>query len=125
MRAAATRLVAAMTSRLVRLFALAGTILLFFVAWAVIAAHPWKAEPVAATDPRLVQLAAREKRLRHEAVVVRRTVDHRWAVYRRKLKARRQEIVAAKHQAQVIAAQQPAAPARIVTLPPLTVTRTS
>ena len=117
--------VAEMTSHTARLYALAATIAVFFVAWAVIAAHPWQAAAATRKDPRLVKLAVREKHLRHEAVLVRRIVKHRWVVYRKHLMAREKAIAAAKHQAQLVAAQQAAAPVRVVTLAPVTITRSS
>ena len=77
----------------------------------------------AAKDPRLVALEAREQRLRAESLAVKRVLDRRWATYRTQLALRRQEIARASA---VPAAPAAAAPrVRIVTLPPLTVTRTS
>ena len=76
--------------------------------------------------------------LRHESVVVARIVRRRWAVYRRQLRRRQQRIAAvnranaaAARQAQLAATAAAAAPAvsapsvRVVSLPPVTVTRTS
>ena len=51
-----------MTSHVVRLYALATTIAVFFVLWAAIAARPWQ-EHGPARDPRLNALAVREQRL--------------------------------------------------------------
>ncbi len=51
-----------MTSHVVRLYALAMTIAVFFVLWAAIAARPWQ-EHGPSRDPRLDALAAREQRL--------------------------------------------------------------
>lgn len=99
-----------MTNHVTRLYALALALLVFFLTWAAVAAHPWATST--SVDPRLAALAAREQRLRHESIVVRRTVQHRWAVYRTKLHAQR-----------AIAAATPSV--RVVTLPPLTMTRTS
>lgn len=114
-----------MTNHVVRLYALAATLAVFFVAWAAIAAHPWQAE-ASADDPRLVQLAAREKQLRQEAAVVQRIVKRRWAVYDAGLKERQRQNAGLRRQAELAAAQPPATPAvRIVTLPPVTSTRTS
>ena len=121
-----------MTSHVGRLYALALGLVVFFLAWAVVAARPWGAP--AAADPRHQALVAREHRLRHEAVLVNRIVTRRWAVYRKALRARQSEIAAAKAKAaqQAQQAQQAAsysaaaAPSvRVVTLPPLTITRTS
>ena len=115
-----------MTSHTGRLYALALALVVFFLAWAVVAARPWQAR---AADPRLKALAVREARLRHEARLVNRVVARRFATYRRQLRARRAEIAAAKARAAQLAASYAAAPAarsvRVVTLPPLTITRTS
>jgi hypothetical protein len=108
------------TSHVGRLYALALALLVFFLTWTAVAARPWVKSGRA--DPRLTALAAREQRLRHESVVVRRIVRHRWAVYRVELRKRQTQIAAA-HLAQLAAA--PAPGVRVVTLPPLTVTRTS
>ncbi|HEY6068527.1 MAG TPA: hypothetical protein VIU81_07510 [Gaiellaceae bacterium] len=109
-----------MTSHVGRLYALALALLVFFLTWAVVAAHPWATS--AKADPRIAALAAREQRIRHESVAVRRIVNRRWAVYRKQLHARQAQIAAAK-QAQL--ASGPAPSVRVVTLPPLTITRTS
>jgi hypothetical protein len=97
-----------MTDHVARLYALVVAVLVFFVAWAAIAARPWAKSVTAsaAQDPRLVALAAREQRVRAEALAVRR-------------------VLAARRKA-AAAAGAPAQPSvRVVTLPPLTITRTS
>jgi hypothetical protein len=127
-----------MTSHVGRLYALALALFVFFLTWATVAAHPWSAHASSRTDPRAAALAAREVRLRHESVAVARIVRRRWAVYRRQLRKRRQQIAAvsranaaAARQAQLAVAAAPAysataAPSvRVVSLPPVTVTRTS
>ena len=124
-----------MVNHVGRLYALALALVVFFLAWALIAARPWATPSASAGDPRIAALAARERRLRHESVVVARAVRHRWAVYQVKLRHREQQIVAARRaqaavasQARLAAAAAPAfaAPSvRVVTLPPLTITRTS
>ena len=121
-----------MTSHPARLYSLAVALVVFFLAWAMIAARPWAA---AKPDPRLAALAAREAGLRHDSVLVRRIVARRWRVYRARLAKRKVEIAAARRrQAELAAAAvAPAAPSaayaapsvRVVTLPPLTITRTS
>jgi hypothetical protein len=111
----------AMTSHVGRLYALAIALLVFFITWAAVAARPWVAS-TQSVDPRLNALAAREQQLRRESVVVRRVVAHRWAVYRVELRKRNAQIATA-HRAQLAAAAAPAV--RVVTLPPLTITRTS
>jgi hypothetical protein len=128
-----------MTSHAGRLYALALALVVFFLAWAVVAARPWFK---AAADPRLQALAAREVRLRHEAKLVNRVVAARWTAYRAALRLRESQIAAAKtriaaarasaqRQAAAAMAAQPvpttaaASAVRVVTLPPLTITRTS
>jgi hypothetical protein len=88
----------AMTNHIARLYLLAASVLGLFLAWAGIAAQSRQqaAEP-ASTSPALV---AYERRLRNDAALVARLVALRKA--------------------------RPAAPlVRVVTLPPLTTTRTS
>jgi len=104
------------TSHIGRLYALAFALVAFFLAWAVVAAHPWA---TAAGDPRLRTLAARETQLRREAKLVNEVVAQRWALYRSELRARRTQIAA------VTSAPVSSASVRVVNLPPLTVTRTS
>lgn len=87
-----------MTSHVARLYLAAGSLLAFFLAWAGIAAHPWTSGAASATGTRARAVALYEKRLRRDAVPMQQ------------LSARRP--TAAPH-------------VRIVTLPPLTMTRTS
>lgn len=129
-----------MTNHLARLYALVAAVLVFFVAWAAIAAHPWQTQKAAAQDPRLAALQLREQRLRAEALAVKQVLNKRWAVYRAQLVLRKQEIAAVQaastkaRAASLASAQVPSAPSsgsaavpsvRVVTLPPLTITRTS
>ena len=103
-----------MTSHVGRLYAAAVSIVVFFATWLAVATHPWAAQT---SDPQLAALAAREQRLRVQSVVVSTIVNDRWASYRRDLARQRSQ-----------AAAQPTAvapPVRVVTLPPLTTTRTS
>lgn len=87
-----------MTNHVARLYLLAASVLGLFVAWAGIAAQPW--QKAAAPAPASPALVAYEQRLRDDAALVRRLVALRQA--------------------------RPAAPTvRVVTLPPLTTTRTS
>lgn len=112
-----------MTSHQGRLYALALSLVAFFLAWAVIAAHPWA---TATPDPRLRALALREAQLRHEAHTVQKIVAARWSRYRVELKSRRAEIARVNRAAAVVAAQAVAAPAvRVVNLPAHVITRTS
>lgn len=94
-----------MANHTARLYALALGLVVFFLAWAVVAARPWA---TTATDPRLRVLAVREAQLRQEAKLVNQIVA---------LRAK------AAASSRPIAASTSAV--RIVNLPPLTVTRTS
>ena len=112
-----------MTNHAARLYTIAGSLLAFFLVWAVLAAHPW-ASQAQVQDPRLVALAKREQLLRSEAKLVQKIVDRRYAAYRKALTRRHAQIAAAKSAATTI--QATTAPSvRVVTLPPLTITRTS
>jgi hypothetical protein len=124
-----------MTSHHGRLYALALALVVFFLAWAVVAAHPWA---TASADPRLRTLAIRQAQLQREAKLVRKVVAARWAKYRVELKARRVQIArinaaaaaaaaqAASASAAVSAAPAAAGPVQVVNLPPAhVVTRTS
>jgi hypothetical protein len=86
-----------MTSHVGRLYALAVALVVFFLAWAAVAARPWHS---AAPDPRLQQLAIRQAQLKREAQLVHRIVSQRQTA-------------------------APAPSVRVVNLPPLTITRTS
>ena len=95
-----------MTDHVVRLYAVAGAVLVFFVSWAAVAARPWATTSTAATDPRVQALIVKQQRVQAEALVVRRA-----------LAARRAQAAAPT--------PAPAPSVRVVTLPPLTITRTS
>jgi hypothetical protein len=106
-----------MTSHQGRLYALALALVVFFLAWAVVAAHPWA---TASADPRLRTLAIRQAQLQHEAKLVRKVVAARWATYRVQLKARRAQIAranAAAAAAQAAAARAVAAPVATAAAP--------
>lgn len=111
-----------MTSHVGRLYTLAFALVVFFLAWAIVAARPWSTR---AADPRLQALAVREARLRNEARLVNAVVARRWAAYRTALRTRRTQIAAAKQQASQPASPAPTGAVRVVMLPPLTITRTS
>jgi hypothetical protein len=125
-----------MTNHQGRLYGLALALVVFFLAWAVVAGHPWA---TASADPRLRTLAIRQAQLQHEAKLVRKVVATRWARYRVQLKARRTLIArvhaaaaaataaaAAQAAAQAAAPAAAAAPVQVVNLPPAhVVTRTS
>jgi hypothetical protein len=106
-----------MTNHVVRLYALVVSLLVVFVAWAAIAAHPWRAAGTSA-DSRRAALTAYEQRLRRDTVLTRQVVAQQWADYRARL-AQQRKLIAVERAAQ-------AAPSvRIVTLPPLTTSRSS
>ncbi|HEX2045198.1 MAG TPA: hypothetical protein VHF23_06190 [Gaiellaceae bacterium] len=126
-----------MTDHVARLYAAAIAIVAFFVTWAVVAARPW-AEPAAPSDRRLVALERREERLRRESIRVQRVVERRFAAYRVRLAERQQQIAAAQAAtatpapsvSAAPAAPAPAAPAPapsvgVVSVPPVTSTRSS
>ncbi|HZO62841.1 MAG TPA: hypothetical protein VFB35_07655 [Gaiellaceae bacterium] len=104
-----------MTSHTGRLYTLALALLVFFLAWAAFAARPWSRT---ANGASVKALAAREQRLHRQSLAVQRIVTRRWAVYRAQLRHRRALNAAAP-------APAPAPSVRVVTLPPLTITRTS
>jgi hypothetical protein len=127
-----------MTDQIARLWTVVVGVVVFFLAWAAIAAHPW--QQATSVDPRLSALATRQQLLQREAVQVKQVVDRRWAAYRVALAHRQAAIKRANIAAAAAASQTraqaravstavavPAAvpPARVVTLPPLVITRTS
>ena len=142
-----------MTNATRRLSIAAIAILVLFLSWAFVAARPWAAHASAAPDPRVQLLAQREARLRHDAVLVNHVVARRWKHYQVALHKRQLAIARAKatHAHQLVAARQAAVsaaaaqvsssrsyssgrstasaaaapPVRIVTLPALTITRSS
>lgn len=86
-----------MTSHVARLYALAGSILALFLAWLGIAAQPWQgSEPQ--PQPQPPALASLERRLGEDAALLARLADTQGAG---------------------------APTVRVVTLPPLTTTRSS
>ena len=116
-----------MTSHVGRLYALALALVVFFLAWAAIAARPWA---TATPDPRLPALGAREAQLRHEATLVRQLVAPALGRLPRAARARtrrsRPRSTPLRRAARRRRRSAPARPpVRVVTLPPLTITRTS
>jgi hypothetical protein len=66
---------ATMTDHIARLYAAALALVAFFLTWAVIAARPWL--PEAAADPRMAALERRETELHRESVRLRRRLERR------------------------------------------------
>ncbi len=101
--------VVAMTNHTGRLYAAAIGVLVLFLSWAAVAAHPW-ATPKA--SPQLQMIALRAQALKRETALVNMIL--------------RQRAAAAKQSPQPISATSAAQPSvRVVTLPPLTITKTS
>lgn len=86
-----------MTDHVRRLYVAAGSVLAFFLAWAGIAAHPWSTPSPSSNASEAQAVALYEQRLQRDAVLLQRLSRRRTA----------------------------APPVRVVTLPPLTTTRTS
>ncbi|MBM3678465.1 MAG: hypothetical protein FJW96_11375 [Actinobacteria bacterium] len=99
-----------MTDHVLRLYALALAVLGFFVAWAAIAAEPWEPASGPDPDPLTAELDLYEQRLSRAARLAQLLAERR-----------AERATASGVQARALAAAAP----RIVTLPPLTVTRTS
>ncbi len=123
-----------MTNHAARLYAVALTVLVFFLTWAAVSARPW-ATAEATKDPRVAMLDRREARLHRESIRVRRIVAHRYHVYRVTLRERRNEIAAIEAAnararqtaAAAVAAPVPAAapPVSVVSAPPVTSSHSS
>jgi hypothetical protein len=111
-----------MTDHVARLYAAALALVAFFLTWAVIAARPWAAEATP-QDPKVAALERREQRLRRESVRVQRRVERRFAAYRTSLGEQEREL-AAVQAAPTSSVPAPAAPP-VVSIPPVTSTRSS
>ena len=83
-----------MTNHVVRLYAVALTLAVLFLTWAVVAAKPWATPAAEKKDPRLVALEWREARLREQSIRVNRALKRRFARYERQLARRKREIAA-------------------------------
>ncbi len=117
-----------MTNHVGRLYAAAIGVLVLFLSWAAVAAHPW-ATPAA--SPQLQLIALREQALKRETALVNTILRERAVA------AKRSQLIAAQsaRQAQQVQISQPVQAAqpvqsaqpsvRVVTLPPLTITKTS
>lgn len=89
-----------------RLWAALGATLTLFLAWAVIATHPWAPVRPVPSDPRLVALQARQERLNRAARLTDQVISRRWAAYRAQLAARRRQIaeIELRHRQELAAA---------------------
>ena len=99
-----------MTNHVVRLYAVALTLAVLFLTWAVVAAKPWATQAAEKKDPRLVALERREARLRKQSVRVNRVVKQRFARYERRLAKRQREIATIEAANAAAAAAASAAP---------------
>ena len=87
-----------MKSQIGRVYILAIALLLFFVLWATVSAHPWSSK--AAVDPRVAKLQAREQQVKKEVQRARKVVTARWKNYNRDLQRRQAQIAAANRRRQ-------------------------
>ncbi len=87
-----------MKSQVGRVYILAIALLLFFVLWATVSAHPWSSK--AAVDPRVAKLQAREQQVKKEVQRARKIVTLRWKNYNRDLQRRQAQIAAANRRRQ-------------------------
>jgi hypothetical protein len=85
-----------MSIRAARLSFVLATMAAFCVLWVAIEAHPWTGPTRRPVDPRVTALAARERRLQHEAVQVRQLLAKRWSVYDSRLRLRTRRIALAR-----------------------------
>ena len=123
-----------MTSHVGRIYVVAVSLLVFFVLWAAMAAKPWAST---APSPQVQLIALREQALRRETTLVNQILRERAVVAATVAKAARAAKAQQLASASAAAAAATAAPAptyasaapapavRVVTLPPLTITRTS
>ena len=104
----------------IRLYALAASLLALFLAWAAIAAHPWRAAAgVKTNDARLVALAQREQLLRRDMALVQKIATRAAVV------AKQSQLASVRTAATPAPAPVAAPAVKVVTLPPFVITRTS
>jgi hypothetical protein len=117
-----------MTDHVARLYATALALVVFFLAWAAVAARPWGHETAAEAkaDPRMVQLDRRAEQIRKRQVRVQRKLDRRFEAYRVALAERQARIAAVQASPAPVATPSVAAPS-VGTVPaaPVTQTRSS
>jgi hypothetical protein len=101
-----------------RLYAISAMLVVFFVSWALVAAHPW-ATSAHRVDPRLAALAARERHLQAETVAVRKVLQKRWGNYRTALAHRLRAIAKARRKLSLLASQAQAQTATVYAAPAL------
>ncbi|MGZ4386079.1 MAG: hypothetical protein ACXVZO_04065 [Gaiellaceae bacterium] len=84
-----------MSGTLGRVYSIATALVVFFVAWALVAAKPWVSTKPAA-DKRLAALDQRQRQLRAESIAVRKLLAHRWNAYKVAYAKREREIAAVR-----------------------------
>ena len=94
-----------MTEHVVRLYALAVALVVFFLFWAVIAARPWAA--AGESDPRMAALERREEKLARKTHRVNRVVKRRFARYERRLARRKRAIARRERESAALASAAP------------------
>ncbi len=82
-----------MKSTVGRVYVAAIAVLVFFLLWATVSAHPWV--NAAKLDPRVADLQAREQNVRVEVSRAQAAVTRRWAVYNSNLTRRKVAIARA------------------------------
>lgn len=83
-----------MPNHIGRMYAIAGAIVVLFLWWAAVAAHPWDSAPV---DPRVAALNERRAQVRQDAAQAKKIVAARWERYEHRLAVRRREVNRAWH----------------------------
>lgn len=82
-----------MKSTVGRVYVAAIAVLVFFLLWATVSAHPWA--NAAKLDPRVADLQAREQNVRVEVSRAQAAVTRKWAVYNSNLTHRKVAIARA------------------------------
>ena len=82
-----------MKSTVGRVYVAAIAVLVFFLLWATVSAHPWA--NAAKLDPRVADLQAREQNVRVEVSRAQAAVTRKWAVYNSNLRHRKVAIARA------------------------------
>ncbi len=78
-----------MPNHIGRIYVIAGALVVLFLGWAAVAAHPWDATPV---DPRVAALNDRRVQVNQQAAEAKRIVAARWKRYERRLAVRRRAV---------------------------------
>ena len=101
-----------MTNGLARVYAVLVAVVAFFVAWAAVAAHPWRPPP---HDPGLFALRERQLQVKHDAERVRLVLTRRYAAYRLAYRRRERAIAGVRAEQRRLDALAAATRARYLT----------